>query len=157
GSRHGVVGGESDADLLLLYVKQRDDAAFGRVVARHAAAVGRTALLEVGQATAAADVAQASFIVMARRPKPALRAARRQGSVLPWLSKVARYTAANWRRVEARRRRREHAAARPERVDADPSQGTDLAEAVTTALRRLGRRDRQLVTLRHVEELSWHE
>lgn len=153
----GAEEGLADADLLQRFVKARDDAAFAQVVARHAAAIQRTAMLEVGRAAAAADVAQAAFIVMARRPRPALRSARRQGSALPWLTKVTRYTAANWRRTEARRRRREHAAARPERVDADPSQGPDLAEAVTTALRGLGRRDRQLVTLRHVEELSWHE
>ena len=58
-----------DDALLRAFVRTRDDVAFGRLVARHAAAVRRTALLETGNAAAAEDVAQATFIVLARRPR----------------------------------------------------------------------------------------
>jgi RNA polymerase sigma factor (sigma-70 family) len=147
-----------DAQLLRAFIDSRDDLAFGRIVARHAAGVRRTALLETGNAEAAEDVTQATFIVLSRRPRPALRSAKRKSSAEPWLHQVARYAAANWRRAEHRRRKREKAVAMPDRTAAqDPSQSTDLAEAVAAALRTLRRRDRRLILLRHVEEKPWSE
>lgn len=147
----------SDADLLRAFIESRDDLAFGRIVARHAAGVRRIALLETGNAAAAEDVTQATFIVLSRRPKPALRSARRKSTAELWLHQVARYAAANWRRAEHRRHRREKAAAVPDRAPSDPTQPTDLAEAVAAALRTLRRRDRRLILLRHVEEKPWSE
>ena len=146
-----------DSQLLAAFIRTRDDAAFGRLVARHAGSVRRVALLATGNAAAAEDVTQAAYIVLARRPRPALRSAQRRGSVEPWLHKVARYAAANWRRVEQRRRRHELASLARKRAASEPSQSTDLAEAVAAALRQLSTRDRRLIVLRHIEEKPWSE
>ena len=86
----------SDAQLLRQYVRERDDAAFGRVVGRHMRAVRHVAYRYTHHRQAAEDVAQAAFLVMAQRPRQAMRSAKWKRSALPWLAKVARYAAANW-------------------------------------------------------------
>ena len=144
-----------DAELLRAFRRTRDDLAFGRLVARHAEAVRAVALRQTGNLHAAEDVAQATFLVLSGRLGPATRSAQRKGSLRPWLLKVCGYCAANWRRAESRRRRREHVAAVPERVD--PSQPGELTEAVAAALSKLGRRDRRLIELHHLDEKPWPE
>ena len=143
----------SDAELLRAFARSRDELAFGRLVARHAAAVRRVALRQTGNPHAAEDVAQATYLVLSGRLGPAARSAARRGSVRPWLTKTCRYCAANWRRGERRRRRRERVAAVPER--ADPSRPGELAEAVAAAMTKLGRRDRRLIELHHLDDLPW--
>ena len=146
----------SDAELLRQFVRSRDDLAFGRIVARHARAVRRVAYGYVHDAHAAEDVAQAAFLVLARRPRPALRSARRRRTLLPWLAKVARYASANWYRADRLRQKREREGARRETAY-DPTAGHDLADAVRSAMRRLPRRDRRIVELRHLSQLSWDD
>ena len=146
----------NDADLLRRFVRDRDDLAFGRIMARHARAVRRVAYGYVHNTHAAEDVSQAAFLVLAKRPKAALRSARRRGSCLPWLAKVARYAAANWYRADRLRRLREREGARPDAAY-DPTAAHDLADAVRSALRRLSRRERRIVEWRHVEQLSWND
>ena len=143
----------SDAELLRAFARSRDELAFGRLVARHAAAVRRIALRQTGNPFAAEDVAQATYLVLSGRLGPAARSAARRGSVRPWLARTCRYCAANWRRGERRRRRRERVAAVPERVD--PSRPGELAEAVVAAMGRLGGRDRKLIELHHLDEQPW--
>lgn len=141
-----------DADLLRAYVRSRDDLAFGRLAARHGRALRRIAWRHTRNEAAAEDVAQAALIVLSRRPKPALRSAKRRGSALPWLAKVARYAAENWHRAESRRKTREQAAARPAAgLVGDPPGSRDLAEAVTAALATLPRRQRRLITLHYID------
>ena len=143
----------SDADLLRAFARSRDDLAFGRLVARHADVVRAVALRATGNAHAAEDVAQATFLVLSGRVGPAMRSAERRGGVRPWLAKTCRYCAANWRRSEQRRRRRERVAAVPEQVDT--SQPGEMAEAVETAMSRLSSRDRRLIELHHLGDLPW--
>src|SRR5690606_34883628 len=131
----------------------RDDAAFGRLVARHSETVRRVAVRATGNPSAAEDVAQAAFIVLARRPRTAWLSARCRGSAMPWLARTARYAASTWRRGETRRRRHEHVAAAPERVD--PSEAGELTEEVVSALSRMSRSERRLITLRHLDEKPW--
>ena len=137
-------------------MKTRDDLAFGRIMARHARAVRRVAYGYVHDSHAAEDVSQAAFLVLAKRPRPALRSARRRGTLLPWLATVARHASANWYRADRLRQKREREGARRD-VAADPTSGHDLADAVGAALRRLPRRERRIVELRHLNELSWDE
>ena len=146
---------DDDATLLRRYRRSRDDVAFGRLVGRHAGAVRTIALRCTGNAHAAEDVAQATFLVLSGRTQLAGLSARRHGSLRPWLARTCRHCAANWRRSEARRRRREKVAAVPERVAADPSTPGELAEAVAFALSKLSRRDRRLIELHHLDEQPW--
>ncbi len=145
-----------DADLLRQYARDRDDVAFARVVARHTRAVRHIAYRHTHDNHAADDVTQAAFIVLARRPRAAMRSARRRRTALPWLAKVCRYAAGNWRRSERRRSRREQVVARAD-VYPDPTAGHDLADAIRSALACLPRRDRRLVELRHVSQMSWDQ
>ena len=146
----------NDAKLLAAYVADGDQAAFGQLIARHHAAVARHALRLTGNHAGAEDVTQATFSVLARRPAAALRTARRRGDVFPWLGKTCRFTASNWRRSRHRRQKHEARAAVPH-VMADLSRPTELAEMVAVAMGDLRRRDRRLVELRHLDELSWAE
>ncbi len=146
----------SDLDLLRRFVRSRDDAAFGRLMARHAAATRRVAYRHTRHRQAAEDVSQAAFLVLAQRPQSAIRSTRRKQSVLPWLAKVCRYAANNWRRAETRRLRRERFVATPD-VSPDPSAGHDLADAVRSALSCLPRRDRRIVEWRHLSQMSWDD
>src|SRR5688572_7767917 len=150
----------SDAQLLRQYVRERDDAAFGRVVGRHMRAVRHVAYRYTHHRQAAEDVAQAAFLVLAQRPRQAMRSAKWKRSALPWLAKVARYAAANWRRAEERRHRHETRAVPLETAHYDPvvgAAGLELAEAVRSALSCLPRRDRRIVEWRHLSQMPWDE
>ncbi len=143
----------TDAALLRRYRATRDEESFARLVSRHAAAVRAVALRTTGNASAAEDVAQATFLVLIGRTGPAMRSATLRGDLRPWLAKTCRFCAANWRRSEARRRRREQVAATPESVD--PSEPGELGEQVAAAVAALRRRDRRLIELRHLDGLAW--
>ena len=72
-STDAPVNGPTDAELLRQYRRHGDDAAFGRIMARHADDVRRAALRATGNATAAEDVAQATFLVLTGRLSSAAR------------------------------------------------------------------------------------
>jgi RNA polymerase sigma-70 factor (ECF subfamily) len=76
----------------------------------------------------------------------------RRGSVRTWLLGIARTTALDWFRAETRRRRREEAAALPERVDEEFVEG--LSPRLQAALTLLSAADREIVALRVVLEID---
>jgi RNA polymerase sigma-70 factor (ECF subfamily) len=80
-----------------------DEAAFAALVEEFRALVWGLARALVGQADAD-DVTQAVFLLLWRK---ADRVARQQRPVADWLLAATRKVAANHRRAEARRRRRE--------------------------------------------------
>jgi RNA polymerase sigma-70 factor (ECF subfamily) len=75
-----------------------------------------------------------------------------RGSARTWLLGIARTTALDWFRAEARRRRREEAAALPERVDEAFVEG--LSPELETALAALSAGEREVLALRIVLELD---
>jgi len=75
-----------------------------------------------------------------------------RGSARTWLLGIARTTALDWFRSEARRRRREEAAAIPERVDEAFVEG--LSPALEAALATLSAGEREVLALRVVLELD---
>lgn len=75
-----------------------------------------------------------------------------RGSARTWLLGIARTTALDWFRAESRRRRREEAAARPERVDEAFLEG--LSPELEAALAALSAGEREVVALRIVLELD---
>ena len=147
----------TDADLLARFAGARDEAAFAALVRRHAGLVFAAAMRRVGGRQDAEDVAQAVFVVLARK---ASRVDAR-GSLGPWLLRTTRLVAAN---ALKRRRRREHherLAAR-ERAMNQPSTaaGGDPAEVLAwreiapildDCVLRLCQRDRLAVVMRHFE------
>ncbi|HEY7345223.1 MAG TPA: sigma-70 family RNA polymerase sigma factor [Gaiella sp.] len=76
----------------------------------------------------------------------------RRGSARTWLLGIARTTALDWFRSEARRRRREEAAALSERVDESFAEG--LSPELETALASLTAGEREVLALRIVLELD---
>jgi RNA polymerase sigma-70 factor (ECF subfamily) len=75
-----------------------------------------------------------------------------RGSARTWLLGIARTTALDWFRAEARRRRREEAAALPERVEEAFVEG--LSPALEAGLASLSAGEREVLALRIVLELD---
>ena len=75
-----------------------------------------------------------------------------RGSARTWLLGIARTTALDWFRAEGRRRRREEAAATPERVD--EAFGEGLSPALDAALQALSAAEREVIALRIVLDLD---
>lgn len=113
-----------DQLLLERFIHQHDEAAFASLVRRHGGVVLGVARRILHDVHAAEDVFQNTFLTLARRA-----ASIRKREALPsWLYGVAARLASQIRLQEGRRRRREHAAAKPS--------CEDVAEA--TAWRELG-------------------
>src|ERR1700722_5148327 len=95
-----------DADLLEQFAQNGSQDAFHALVERYVALVHSVALRHVANPRDAQDIAQAVFIILARKAETLGRK-----TVLPgWLYRTARLTAANFQRAEARRLRREQEA-----------------------------------------------
>ena len=75
-----------------------------------------------------------------------------RGSARTWLLGIARTTALDWFRAESRRRRREEAAAVPERIE--DSLGEGLSPELEAALSALSAGEREVLALRIVLELD---
>jgi len=76
----------------------------------------------------------------------------RRGTARTWLLGIARTTALDWFRAESRRRKREEAAAVPERVDETFAEG--LSPELEAALATLSAGEREVLALRIVLELD---
>src|ERR1700712_3371467 len=95
----------TDSELLDLFVRQRDEAAFAQIVERHAGLVYSAALRQVGP-TLAEDASQAVFFILAGK------AHQVDGRTLAgWLVKAARLAALASQRMEVRCKQREQKAA----------------------------------------------
>jgi RNA polymerase sigma-70 factor (ECF subfamily) len=81
-----------------------------------------------------------------------------RGTARAWLLTIARSTALDWFRAEARRRRREERSqAREPRVDPDPSFGEGFSPELEEGLRSLPAGEREVIALRVVLELDGEE
>src|SRR6516225_11621793 len=95
--------GTKDGDLLDLYVRQRDEAAFEALVRRHGPMVLGVCRRIAGNAHDAEDAFQATFLVLVRKATTI----RPAGMVGNWLHGVAQRTALEARRSAAKRRAKE--------------------------------------------------
>ena len=110
----GSAAGLSDGELLERFAHRRDEAAedaFETILARHGAMVLTVCRQVLGDAHAAEDAFQATFLTMLRR-SDSLRV-RKPGSLGPWLHRVAYLIALKARQRTARSRARERRAALP--------------------------------------------
>ena len=137
----------TDRELLAEYARSGSEEAFGRLVERHAAKVYSTCLHTLGEAHAAEDAAQATFLVLARKAK---RLAR--GTVLSgWLFLTARTCAKQLRRAEARRARREKEAAAMHVPEGTSSSWEEVRPHLGDALGSLPRVQRDALTLCYLD------
>jgi RNA polymerase sigma factor (sigma-70 family) len=109
----------TDAQLLERFLSRREEVAFEELVRRHGPMVLGVCTRVLGDAHAAEDAFQATFLILVRRAGAVVP----RSCVAPWLYGVARRTALKARSAVARRRRAERQAARG-RSDAAPPADT---------------------------------
>src|SRR3954466_10764667 len=122
--------------------------AFEQLFRRHWPRAYRAALLVVGDAAAAEDIARESFLAAVR----ARDRFDRRRPFGPWLHRIVVNRAIDWAR--ARALRRELAAdgvAEPAAVEREPG---DRAEELATALAELGAEQRAVIVLRYLLEYT---
>ena len=148
--------GRSDRQLLEEYASTRRDEVFAELVNRHGPWVYCSALRQVGNPAAAKDVAQAVFIILARKAATL----RRETVLSGWLFRAVRFAAADVLRSESRRLKREQEAAAMQVNDSGDVSEADweqTAPLLDEALACLGARDRHAVLLRFFEKKSFGE
>lgn len=136
----------SDRELIMRYLSQRDEAAFGAIVDRYVDLVHSVARRTTGDGEMARDVAQKTFIQLARKA-----ASINHGQPLAsWLHHVTRCQALNAVRAEARLKKRELATSLPPSTDNPPTEPDwpALAPWIDDLVDRLPQTDRDLVLLR---------
>jgi RNA polymerase sigma-70 factor (ECF subfamily) len=176
-----TMSGRSDEELVACLV-EGDEAALGELYDRHAESLFRAALLRLGDRTLAEEVLQDTYLALWNRAE---LFDGRQGSVIAWLSTIARNRAIDRLRSSARRpapvvlsglvapgvdatsaddaRDALLAAATPlSGVTAapDPEREVDMAELrreVGQALAEIPELERQVLTLAYYDQLSQSE
>jgi RNA polymerase sigma factor (sigma-70 family) len=145
-------GAVNDAELLQLYVSKHSEEAFAEIVRKHLNLVYGTALREMaGDTTSAEDICQSVFLELAKKA-PSLR---RHPALAGWLYSCVRYTAANLRRTEARRHRREKQAQIMSEIlqpGTNEAHWEEVKPALDNAMHELNEIDRAAVVLRFFEQ-----
>jgi RNA polymerase sigma factor (sigma-70 family) len=137
-----------DNELLAQYVRDGSGQAFATLVGRHVDLVYSTALRQVVDPHQAEEITQVVFLVLARKA----RNLSSQTILTGWLYQTARLTAANYVRMEARRRRREQEAYMQSLVkEPHPEVWTQIAPMLDIAMEHLGSKERDAVLLRFFE------
>lgn len=141
--------GQTDGQLLDLFVRDQDGAALAALVRRHAPMVWGVCRRVLSAHHDAEDAFQATFLVLVRKaeavPRPEL--------VGNWLYGVARQTAVRMRALAARRAVRERqVAVMPEPATADEYLWNDLRPVLDDELCRLPEKYRALLVLCDLEE-----
>lgn len=140
-----------DRQLLTSYICNGSQEAFAELVNHHIRWLYPTCHRLVRDEHLAQDVTQAVFLVLARRAKsiPAHR------PLAAWLYQVARYAAANARRLEQRRIRREEQAMATRTPITDSPRTSEIDLLLDHALVRLSRRDRDTLLQHFIEDQSF--
>jgi RNA polymerase sigma factor (sigma-70 family) len=143
-----------DWELLQAYVASRSETAFAELVRRHLNWVYSTALRQVGDRHLAEDVAQAVFVLLARRS-----ADLRPGTLLGgWLFRTTRFVASHALRSELRRKSREAmACTMSNTADSSETIWPQLAPHLDRAVADLSAVDRSAILLRFYEKLPLRE
>jgi len=147
----------TDAELLRSYAEDGSETAFTEMVERHVDLVYGAAMRQAwGDAALAEDLTQAVFTAMARQA-----GALSQHPVLSgWLYNYVRYQAANHRRAEQRRKKREQAAMNmdpDETIEEADSLWEEVKPVLDDAMDGLAEQDRNAVLLRFYENQSLRE
>ena len=130
-------------------VSPREHPGFADVVGRELDAVYRYLVYLTGDRSAAEDLTAETFEKAFRTWR---RFDPRRGSPRTWLCKIARSTAVDWFRAEARRRKREDTYARD--LDVVEELGDGLPGPLEAAVRELSPAEREVVALRVLLELD---
>jgi RNA polymerase sigma factor (sigma-70 family) len=142
-----------DWSLLRQYVERRSEAAFETLMRRHLDMVYSAAWRQTGDASLAEEVAQAAFVLLARKA-PHLR---RGVMVAGWLYRTACLTARRALRDQTRRRIKEREAAEMKLSDSNDEVWTRLKPHLDAALADLGEADRTAIVLRFLEQRDFRD
>src|SRR6266542_2954619 len=138
-----------DKDFLRQFARDNSEAAFTELVRRHINLVYSVARRCTGNDDDAREVAQAVFIILARKsaglPEKTL--------LTGWLYETTRFTAMRMRRTNARRHAREQEAFMQSTLNAAETEDvwSQLAPHLETAMENLNAADRTLLVLRFYE------
>jgi len=137
-----------DNVLLHQFAEKRSEEAFAALVARHVNLVYSVALRRVGEPHDAEEIAQAVFIILAKKAGEL----RHDKAISSWLFQTTRLTANNFIRSEMRRHRREQEAYMQSLLN---ESGEDawprIAPLLDDAVGALGEKDRRAIILRFYE------
>ncbi len=149
-----TVSGLSEWQLLTRYVEQRDELAFGALVARHGPMVMGTCRRMLVEAGDAEDAFQATFLVLVRRA----RSLGLRDAIGPWLHGVAARVSMRARWQAARRRRVEPNGKELSTIPgAAASLDSELAAVLDQELNRLPAKYRSPVVLCYLQGLTHEE
>ena len=147
----------TDNELLRKYAQAGSEPAFKELVQRHVNMVYATALRETDANThLAEDLAQSVFAELARKAK----SLEQHPALAGWLYTCVRLTAANARRAEDRRQRRQQEYQTMAELHSSESPESTLRQiqpALDDALHELAETDRAALVLRFFENLSLRE
>lgn len=144
----------TDTELLRKYVDQNSEEAFAELVSRYVNVVYSAALRKTGNPGAAEEIAQAVFIILAKKA-----AQLRAETILSgWLYETARLTSIRFLRTEFRRTRREQEVYMQSLTkDPDPELWPQIAPLLEDAMGKLNEYDRNAIALRFFQGKSFSE
>jgi RNA polymerase sigma factor (sigma-70 family) len=159
GQRHESVDADEEKGVpteqfLSEYAATQSEDAFAQIVNRHSGFIYSAALRQTGNRTAAEEITQAVFVILARKASTLGREKILQG----WLFRAVRYAAMDFRKVEGRRISREREAARMHSTDVCEEPETvwnQMAPLIDEALASLSAKDRNAILLRFFESQSF--
>lgn len=142
----------TDNELLQEYVQKGHNEAFSALVGRYVNMVYSTAMRKTGNPSAAEEITQTVFILLAKKANQL-----RPNIILSgWLYQTTRLTAANFLRTEIRRVCREQEAYMQSHSN-EPEVWPQIMPLLEDAMGRLGEKDRNALTLRFFEGKSFDE
>ncbi len=152
-----------DLTLLREYARNNSEAAFSELVSRHVNLVYSVALRSVRDPHLAGEIAQAVFIILARKADKLSR-----HTVLPgWLCRTARYASANALTIQRRRQHREQEAYMQSQTDsgtgfqpvseAEAETWNEISPLLDGAMGQLGQKDHDALVLRFFEGRNYRE
>jgi RNA polymerase sigma factor (sigma-70 family) len=146
------VNDRTDTDLLREYVVSGSDDAFTALVSRYLDLIYSSALRQVRDPALAEEIAQAVFIILARKAHQL-----KPGTVLSgWLFQTTRFAAADALKIRYRRQKYEREASQMEPVETDQTWG-QLTPILDEAISHLSPKDRNAILLRFFEKKSLKE
>jgi RNA polymerase sigma factor (sigma-70 family) len=146
GSYTSEMDERSDQQLLREYVGRGSEEAFTALVKRHTSLVYGTACRKLGDKSAAEEITQAVFVVLARKAAFLCHHANLSG----WLHRTTLLECQQRIRADLRRKRREEKAMNV----IEPENDSSIAQEVDEALLELSDRDRQPILMRFLESMS---